>query len=504
MVALPSSVALPSALSLRFAEIASRLAEVQHQARITGQGQILAMVFPIPRVDPLAVLQRLTAAGPTGATATGAQATTLLAAFSPCRTPAYFYVEKPWCGEVSLAWHPILHWQLAGPQRFEQAKQLLQSWQARIHGLNTPSGLAGRFFCSFSFREQTPSDAPFPAGKLFLPRWLLSGEQENYCLVCHQLIQPDTDLDQVWTDLQQEWAELPFNGPAPCALAAKPPALEANPRLERLEPLQSGRFKQSVQQALQAIATQKFAKLVLADTLDLLPPTPVDVVQSLVQLRQRYPDCYIFSTSNGRGQTFLGATPERLLSLQDGALTVDALAGSAPRGQTPQEDFALGQRLLNSDKEQREHRVLVDYIVATLRGLGLAANTSTPTRLLTLANIQHLQTLITASMPSDLHLLDILAQLHPTPAVAGFPRQIACEQIQAQEPFERGLYAAPLGWVSPQGEGEFVVGLRSALVDGQHLRLYAGAGIVAGSNPDREVQEIQLKLRALLESLVWQ
>ena len=101
-----------------------------------------------------------------------------------------------------------------------------------------------------------------------------------------------------------------------------------------------------------------------------------------------------------------------------------------------------------------------------------------------------------------MHPLEIVAQLHPTPAVAGAARDVACAEIRRYESFERGLYAAPLGWVDYQGNSEFIVGIRSALINGDRARLYAGAGIVAGSDPDKELAEIQLKLQALLKALV--
>jgi menaquinone-specific isochorismate synthase len=478
MVATPSSFTLSTDFQLDLGEVSNRLTEIQQRARATGQGQILSMVLPVPPCDPLAVLQ--------------------------CLRPApYFYFEKPWQGIVTAAWEPILQWHLAGTGRFAQAQALLQSWQPRIQswvfGASLPAGLACRFFCSFSFSDHTPEHSPFPAATLMLPHWQLSRCQGQDWLVCNLLVQLDTEIAQTCAGLQQSLQCLPLRGSL-----NEPNARRHGVLHPYFAPdLEAPQFKQSVVEALKGIARHQFAKLVLAEAVDWVAPRPVDIFQSLAQLRQRYPDCYIFSTSNGQGQNFLGASPERLLSLQAGELIVDALAGSAPRGQTPIEDFALAQRLLQSDKERREHQVLVDYIVATLKGLGLVAYPTAPTRLLTLPNIQHLQTLIAAQVPTQMHLLEILAQLHPTPAVAGFPRQIACEQIQIHEPFERGLYAAPLGWIEPGGDGEFVVGLRSALIDGPRLRLYAGAGIVAGSNPDRELQEIQLKFRALLESLVW-
>ncbi|MDE5072184.1 MAG: chorismate-binding protein, partial [Trichodesmium sp. St5_bin8] len=137
-----------------------------------------------------------------------------------------------------------------------------------------------------------------------------------------------------------------------------------------------------------------------------------------------------------------------------------------------------------------------------LQYLGLKPKYLPQPNLLQLSNIQHLWTPINAEVSQNIHLLKILSQLHPTPAVAGVPRDIAQEQIQNFETFDRSLYAAPIGWIDHQGNGEFTVGIRSALIDGERARLYAGAGIVTGSKPDQELAEVQLKLQTLLKALV--
>jgi menaquinone-specific isochorismate synthase len=210
----------------------------------------------------------------------------------------------------------------------------------------------------------------------------------------------------------------------------------------------------------------------------------------------------VFSVGNGRGQSFIGASPERILSIHNHQLVTDALAGSSPRGRSSLEDEALAQRLISCDKERHEHQVVVDFIKQRLVDLGLQPTFTRHPSILPLSNIQHLHTPIHADVPSSIHPLEILASLHPTPAVAGMPRAIACQQIRQYENFERSLYAAPLGWVDGQGNAEFVVGIRSALLDGNCARLYAGAGIVKGSDPDREVAEIKLKFQTLLQALV--
>jgi menaquinone-specific isochorismate synthase len=218
-------------------------------------------------------------------------------------------------------------------------------------------------------------------------------------------------------------------------------------------------------------------------------------------LRDRHPGCQIFSLGNSQGYHFLGASPERLINIKNRQLLTDALAGSAPRGKNSYEDQQLASKLLGSEKERREHQSVSAFITQRLSQLGLKPQQS-PLKLLKLSNIQHLWTPIYAQLPPQLHPLDIVAQLHPTPAVAGVPREIALEQIRYYETFDRCLYAAPLGWVDFQGNSEFIVGIRSALIKDNHARLYAGAGIVAGSDPAKELIEIQLKFQAMLRALL--
>ncbi|HQU08656.1 MAG TPA: chorismate-binding protein, partial [Opitutales bacterium] len=173
------------------------------------------------------------------------------------------------------------------------------------------------------------------------------------------------------------------------------------------------------------------------------------------------------------------------------------LAGSAARGETAREDARLAQQLLRSEKDLWEQNLVLKTIVENLESLGLKPAYPDTVRLVQLANVQHLCTPITAELSSDLHLLDVVSKLHPTPAVGGMPRQEALKIIQQLEPNPRGLYAGPLGWFNDRGEGEAIVALRCAWIHGNCARLYAGSGIVAGSEPLLERQETQIKWEAL-------
>lgn len=397
------------------------------------------------------------------------------------------------------AFGSVAQCQVEGKNRFQVAREFIQTTldNTTIVGNENLPFMGPLFCCSFTFFDNhSAQDVPFPAATIFLPAWQVSVQGSRCLVVANLTIHAGSQLESTVDELFQTLQTIRSTN---YNLAG--PAIDNQTFLKLQHVSQPQHFKWAVMSALESIHGNVLDKIVLAHAVDIVSPLPFRPVDSLHNLRRLYPDCYIFATGNGNGQQFIGASPERLISLRDRQLITDALAGSAPRGKTTCEDAHLANRLLNSTKEMHEHQVVIEFITRQLCQLGLTP-TSHPLRLLQLSNIQHLQTPIQAKVPAHIHLLDAVAELHPTPAVAGVPRAIACEHIQRYERFERSLYAAPIGWVDHRGNGEFAVGIRSALIDGCHARLYAGAGIVAGSDPERELAEVQLKLQALLAALV--
>ncbi len=360
------------------------------------------------------------------------------------------------------------------PRGFSQAQQAITHWQRQ--------GAAGPFFCSFAFFADSP-------GYVVLPRWQIQGGGNHWQLILNL----DTeDLSQPHS-LIQEAAQF-LNSSAEIAPSLAHQVGQTSFGGEEI-------FLAGVEAALDLIETQQLHKVVLARSIAIDYDHPLSVAQTLVNLRHQHPDCHIFAVSDGRGSSFVGASPERLLSCHQGTLLVDALAGSAPRGTGLAGDTILGDRLLANSKERREHQAVVDFIYQTLGQLALKPQSSRLPRLLKLANIQHLWTPITASLDWPLPPLEVLSCLHPTPAVAGWPKQTAYEVIHRYEQFDRGPYAAPLGWLDAKGNCEFIVGIRSCQIQANRARLYAGAGIVAGSKPQKELAEVQLKFQPLLQAL---
>ena len=227
---------------------------------------------------------------------------------------------------------------------------------------------------------------------------------------------------------------------------------------------------------------------------------PFNPPAALERLRDAYPNAYVFAVARGP-RCFLGATPERLVRLRDGAVDATCLAGSAPRGETPEEDTRLGNALLASAKERAEHAVVVRSVRAALEGVCSEVHSPNVPRLLRLRNVQHLYTPVDGRVSWPTCVLDLVQRLHPTPAVGGYPREGALRFIRDREGLDRGWYAGPVGWLDRRGDGEFAVALRSALLHGTEATLFAGCGIMAQSCASDEYAETCLKLRPMLNAL---
>ena len=410
-----------------------------------------------------------------------------------------FYWQSQSQKEAIVAIDSIEKLEITGNQRFKKSENFIDKCRQRIVCFSQENFSKSSivFFCSFGFFEQNISkNYPFAEANIFLPRWQVSYHYGKCVLVANIIIDARIDIENI---LEIIWRKIQTIHNL--KNESENYYLIENHKFLKQTVTNPEDFKFSVLSALKIIKSNYLNKIVLADALDVRSSHNFDLFQSLKNLRHLHPNCYIFSTSNGKGQNFIGASPERLISIRKQKLITDALAGSAPRGKTSVEDAANANKLINNEKERHEHSLVIDFITQSLSELGLSPQVLAP-RLRQLSNIQHLWTPIQATVPQNVNPIQIVAQLHPTPAVAGTPPDIACKEIRRYENFERGLYAAPLGWIDSLGNSEFIVGIRSALIDGDRARLYAGAGIVSGSNPDRELAEIQLKLQALLKALV--
>jgi menaquinone-specific isochorismate synthase len=444
-------------------------------AREAGRPQLVSISMAVESLDPLAVLESI---------------------FEPGEL--HFYTERPGSGFAIAGAEAVLEFSGHGASRFGDARAFVEQTLANtiaVGPLDEP--FAGpHFYAAAGFADEVVPGAPFPALRVFVPRWQVSRMGDGSVAVANLLVAPGLPLDLVTAKVWKAHAKFRSFDYSSAKGQSRPSAPKCVEEIGG-----HGSYEHAVAAALKEIERGDYEKIVLARAQRLTTAEQFHPLGVLNHLRQRFPGCYAFSAANGRGQSFIGASPERLVRVAAGRMHTEALAGSAPRGKSASEDAALARNLLQSEKDLREHRLVIGSIERRVAELGIRLEHASTPRLLPLANVQHLHTPINAALPSGVHILDLVSRLHPTPAVGGTPREAAVAAILRLEPFARGLYAGTCGWIDHRGGGEFFVGLRSALIDGNTAIAYAGAGIVAGSSPENEFAETELKFRALIEAL---
>jgi len=382
-----------------------------------------------------------------------------------------------------------------------------------------------RLFGGFAFHEEHADgdcDPPwdeYPSAGFLLPRVQVTytgtdpttGDPDagGEAWLTVTAVGPDASPEAVERRLdaaREELAALPDPDPV-----ADPPGVAARRRTTDRDA-----WHDSVNAALDRIEAGDLRKVVLAQALEADLERPLTLPGTLTRLAGRYPDCYRFllepiragdadgvdDADTGGRPGFFGATPERLVDLTGRTVETGALAGTTGRGETPAEDEWLARELLNDDKNVHEHELVADAIRDQLAPYAAAVSTG-ERRIRRLATVQHIETPITARLAADHHVLDLVEALHPTPAVGGLPPDRALRTIRDTEPFDRGWYAAPVGWFDAAGYGSFAVAIRSAVAspDDGRVTMFAGVGLVADSDPDREWDEVQLKYRPILDEL---
>ena len=353
-----------------------------------------------------------------------------------------------------------------------------------------------RWFGGLSFLE-TPEGTQgwggFPGARFILPRILLSVDASGAQITVQRSGEdgdPASQPDRMAFEVKALASALEAGARAhPGRILPTPDLVPGEASEER----GAAAWTQAVEQILEAEGQGHLDKVVLARTRDVTFSSPVSVPVLLHFLRTENPRAHVFLFEPEPGRVLFGAAPEVLASLRGGRFYATAVAGSAPRGKTVHEDQLLRGGLLTSLKDRAEHRMTMEEMVAALEPRLLELDVPRGPGVLALARIQHLETPITGDVRPGEDILSLIEALHPTPAVCGRPRAEALAWIKEVEPFDRGWYAGPVGWLDTLGEGEFVPALRIGVGGGRSWRLYAGAGIVHGSDPHSEWEETALK-----------
>ncbi|QEY32839.1 isochorismate synthase [Synechococcus sp. RSCCF101] len=436
-------------------------------SRAASGDRVLSLALPVQGLDPLAALPRLAPQEPFRVLWDGAPGLSLAAA-----------------GRVQ-------HLELSGPRRFELAQRFADLALGRLcwERADLPPQARPRVLLAFAFFSEPGTGEGVPGVQAVLPRWQLSRQGRAGWLRLQSPLDGRRSARHLAEELWEMAARLEAGGPEVAGSREERASVMAPQRLGGADALWQQEYLQAVKRALELVEDGSLHKLVLAVRRSLTIPGGLHPLGLLERLRRQQAGSCRFLWQRHRGDAFFGASPERLLTVRQGLLRSDALAGTARAGDP-------GEALLRSEKDRREHALVVDTITDLLRQQQLQPRCPRRPRLARHGSLVHLHTPITAAI-SGRSPLSLAEVLHPTPAVAGLPRRAAMDWLRTLEPFERGHYAAPIGWIDGEGDAELRVAIRSGHLRGDQLELCAGAGLVRGSVVERELQEVAMKLAVL-------
>lgn len=465
--------------------IISTLQEATKRATQTQRSIVASITWPIELCDSLGIFTAACAAE-----------------LGEC-----FFWEHPTAQHALVGVGAATSIETQGSRHFTKAASLWRSLLQDVvvayqPGIEPIYGSGPVLFGGFAFdplRIHTALWDRFPDGLLLLPRILFTSSSGRATLTVNAVLQPQDDVEQSTSKIEEDVVRL-FTAVAKVEHTMPGQRDEDQLVVQDVQPATA--WMELVSDTVRLIRQQVYEKVVLARAACVLHRTKAlfDVSATLHRLRRSYPDAYTFAVQRGE-RFFVGATPERLVQAQDGQLYTMALAGTAPRGASEQEDEQLGTELLRSEKNNIEHAIVAATVREALLHFCSDVKVSDQPQLLKLKNVQHLKTPISGTLLPGCCILDIMAELHPTPAVGGFPTEAALLAIRTSEQLDRGWYAGPVGWIGAGGHGEFAVALRSGLIERDQATLFAGCGIVADSDPQAEYVESCLKLEVMLRGL---
>lgn len=404
-----------------------------------------------------------------------------------------FVWASSWTGQRRLSVGTALDLMRDGPDRFDQVSAAWRTCRdgALVGGTGRQPSLVGGF-SFFDGKHRCRRD--MPDALMWLPAAELVEEPGCAPMLTLNAWIPPTKNGRAAAHLAQNAARTLTED----AATVKHRQLQV---VSRREAPSAFDWKMLVREALDAVSAGTFDKVVLSRQLALDFDGSVAVAPILASLIDQYDTGAVFGARID-GSWFVGRTPECLLHLHDQCVDSHGLAGSVPCDPDPVREARLRHHLQTDPKLQREHAIVADTVQGTLQRYFRDVRTETSTPVLRLADIQHRLTRITACDPTlALDVLQLAGTLHPTPAVGGFPSTVAQQWLTAHEPFDRDWYAAPVGWIGADGGGEMAVAIRSAVIRGASAVVYAGCGIVEGSDPDEEYDETCVKMRQMLKAL---
>ncbi|WP_422124785.1 isochorismate synthase MenF [Planococcus sp. X10-3] len=378
--------------------------------------------------------------------------------------------------------------------RFEEVKKNWKNLCKQI--VNEESFVEPILFGGFSFDPLNKTKSiwnNFPETYFAVPTFQLVIKNDRAYVSIHLITKKDETF-QAFEALRKERDKLIH------AAQVSEPIAYKKPEVIGKEELKKASYLSSIEKVTGVIKAKQADKVVIARVLRLDFDKPLSHSSALYQVSKEQPESFLFGLE-AEEQFFFGATPERLVKVENRQALSTCLAGSIPRGKTVEKDTELGNELLSDSKNRSEHQYVVDMISKVFSVHCSGQFVPKMPKLMKIRDIQHLYTPVAGELKQESSLIDLVRDLHPTPALGGEPKQSALSLIRQYEPMNRGFYAAPIGWIDAKGDGEFAVAIRSALMDRKEAYLYAGGGIVEDSTPESEYAETWVKFRPMLRVL---
>lgn len=380
--------------------------------------------------------------------------------------------------------------------RFYTIEAIWNEWKHYTHVFGQKDyGSGPMLFGGFSFdpkKENKSSKwSEFSSARFHLPCLMVTKHDEEMYLTINKIVHREDKLEELFQHFESYQNMFKRN---------YIPYKEKNPSQQDKKIYYQEKWLQTVQKATELIKANRFEKVVLAREVLLSFDQPIPIHLVLNKLKKTLSTSYLFAFEVGK-KCFVGATPERLVKKKGKQVFSTCLAGSIKRGKNKIEDDLLGEQLLRDPKNLLEHEIVVRMIKNAFEKCCDEVETKDSPTLLKTQNIQHLYTPIKGKIKNGFSLMDVVEKLHPTPALGGYPKKEALQFIRDEEPMERGWYAAPIGWIDLEDNGEFVVAIRSTLIDHRQAYLFAGCGIVQDSIPEEEWKETEIKLGPMLYAL---
>ncbi len=433
-----------------------------------------------------------------------------------------FYLSHPADSFTIVGQGALERVSTSGGDRFHRTSALGKNLFNRVHHFNSlsrpyPLQLLGGF-SFFNTLNKNSEWADFEPSLFHLPEWTVVKTKDEATLSLIERIHDIVTVDHLiskfqdklnsWTNYTPYYTTCINGGERhnkKQLSAFLPSKIDSsfitNPQTLGNEPGNFKAWEKVVIKAKKAFNAKELKKVVLARKITQSLPQKPKAADIISNLEQQYPDCFVFCVNPKGGSYFIGATPERLARFTPTQVETESLAGSSMRGKTYEEDDDLAGKLLNSKKDRYEHQIVIEAIEEDLVPYSEQMEHSSSPQVKKLPNVQHLYTPISAVFKKGISRTNVLKDLHPTPAVGGFPREKALEFIESEESFTRGWYASPIGWINSHGTGEFYVAIRSGLIEQNTAHFYAGCGIVEDSDPKNEWMETELKFKPMVDAV---